>query len=159
MRLRLWTVSDPARVLVVRKHYHKLAHASNRSPRRLGSMDLTETCDVLSWRKRVLMQGVTSCLQQTRAPTSNQLGSNNHIRIGLVARICRSQSSKDDQFRQGRGSIPRFGNLSFAHSMDERRIGMFFAARECIQQARNGVHQKEQCQSLGLSYMCSLVVA
>ena len=31
------------------------------------------------------------------------------IRIGLVARICRSQSSKDDQFRQGRGSIPRFG--------------------------------------------------
>ena len=121
MRLRLWTVSDPARVLVVRKHYHKLAHASNRSPRRLGSMDLTETCDVLSWRKRVLMQGVTSCLQQTRAPTSNQLGSNNHIRIGLVARICRSQSSKDDQFRQGRGSIPRFGNLSFAHSMDERR--------------------------------------
>jgi hypothetical protein len=36
------------------------------------------------------------------------------IRIGLVARICRSQSSKDDQFRQGRGSIPRFGiNLFF----------------------------------------------
>jgi hypothetical protein len=32
-----------------------------------------------------------------------------NIRIGLVARICRSQSSKDDQFRQGRGSIPRFG--------------------------------------------------
>jgi hypothetical protein len=31
------------------------------------------------------------------------------IRIGLVARICRSHSSKDDQFRQGRGSIPRFG--------------------------------------------------
>ena len=31
------------------------------------------------------------------------------IRIGLVARICRSQSSKDDQSRQGRGSIPRFG--------------------------------------------------
>jgi hypothetical protein len=28
------------------------------------------------------------------------------IRIGLVARICRSQSSKDDQFRQGQGSIP-----------------------------------------------------
>ena len=26
-----------------------------------------------------------------------------------MARICRSQSSKDDQFRQGRGSIPRFG--------------------------------------------------
>ena len=36
------------------------------------------------------------------------------IRIGLVARICRSQSSKDDQFRQGRGSIPRFGIISFA---------------------------------------------
>jgi hypothetical protein len=33
-----------------------------------------------------------------------------HIRIGLVARICRSQLSKDNQFRQGRGSIPRFGN-------------------------------------------------
>ena len=33
----------------------------------------------------------------------------NNIRIGLVARICRSQSSQDDQFRQGRGSIPRFG--------------------------------------------------
>ena len=32
-----------------------------------------------------------------------------NIRIGLVARICRSQSSKGDQFRQGRGSIPRFG--------------------------------------------------
>ena len=32
-----------------------------------------------------------------------------NIRIGLVARICRSQSSKDDQYRQGRGSIPRFG--------------------------------------------------
>jgi hypothetical protein len=31
------------------------------------------------------------------------------IRIGLVARICRSHSSKDDQIRQGRGSIPRFG--------------------------------------------------
>jgi hypothetical protein len=31
------------------------------------------------------------------------------IRIGLVARICRSQSLKHDQFRQGRGSIPRFG--------------------------------------------------
>jgi hypothetical protein len=30
-----------------------------------------------------------------------------------VARICRSQSSKDDQFRQGRGSIPRFGKLPF----------------------------------------------
>ena len=38
------------------------------------------------------------------------------IRIGLVARICRSQSSKDDQFRQGRGSIPRFGKYSFARS-------------------------------------------
>ena len=36
-----------------------------------------------------------------------------NIRIGLVARICRSQSSKDDQFRQGRGSIPRFGRYSF----------------------------------------------
>ena len=35
------------------------------------------------------------------------------IRIGLVARICRSQSSKDDQFRQGRGSIPRFGIILF----------------------------------------------
>jgi hypothetical protein len=35
------------------------------------------------------------------------------IRIGLVARICRSQSSKGDQFRQGRGSIPRFGIISF----------------------------------------------
>jgi len=34
---------------------------------------------------------------------------NTTIRIGLVARICRSQSSQDDQFRQGRGSIPRFG--------------------------------------------------
>ena len=45
--------------------------------------------------------------------TSN---SSNNIRIGLVARICRSQSSKDDQFRQGRGSIPRFGNFSFAGS-------------------------------------------
>ena len=32
-----------------------------------------------------------------------------NIRIGLVARICRSQSPKGDQFRQGRGSIPRFG--------------------------------------------------
>ena len=28
------------------------------------------------------------------------------IRIGLVARICRSQSLQDDQFRQGQGSIP-----------------------------------------------------
>ena len=37
-----------------------------------------------------------------------------NIRIGLVARICRSQSSKDDQLRQGRGSIPRFGNIIFA---------------------------------------------
>jgi hypothetical protein len=36
------------------------------------------------------------------------------IRIGLVARICRSHSSKEDQNRQGRGSIPRFGNLPFA---------------------------------------------
>jgi hypothetical protein len=36
------------------------------------------------------------------------------IRIGLVARICRSQSSKDGQFRQGRGSIPRFGIVFFA---------------------------------------------
>jgi hypothetical protein len=35
------------------------------------------------------------------------------IRIGLVARICRSQSSQDDQFRQGRGSIPRFGIVPF----------------------------------------------
>ena len=34
-----------------------------------------------------------------------------NIRIGLVARICRSQSSKDDQSRQGRGSIPRFGTI------------------------------------------------
>jgi hypothetical protein len=32
-----------------------------------------------------------------------------NIRIGLVARICRSQSSNGDKFRQGRGSIPRFG--------------------------------------------------
>jgi hypothetical protein len=30
-----------------------------------------------------------------------------------VARICRSQSSTDDQIRQGRGSIPRFGIGSF----------------------------------------------
>ena len=49
--------------------------------------------------------------------SSNQLGSNNHIRIGLVARICRSQSSKDDQFRQGRGSIPRFG-IILLHFLD-----------------------------------------
>jgi hypothetical protein len=28
-----------------------------------------------------------------------------------VARICRSHSSKEDQYRQGRGSIPRFGIL------------------------------------------------
>jgi hypothetical protein len=35
------------------------------------------------------------------------------IRIGLVARICRSHSSKEDQYRQGRGSIPRFGILLF----------------------------------------------
>jgi hypothetical protein len=35
------------------------------------------------------------------------------IRIGLVARICRSQLSKDIQCRQGRGSIPRFGKLTF----------------------------------------------
>ena len=86
---------------------------------------MLETC-----ANSVLMQDITSCLQQLAASSSNQLGSNNHIRIGLVARICRSQSSKDDQFRQGRGSIPRFGNFSFAHSMDERRIGMFFAARD-----------------------------
>jgi hypothetical protein len=31
-----------------------------------------------------------------------------------VARICRSHSSKEDQNRQGRGSIPRFGIPSFA---------------------------------------------
>jgi hypothetical protein len=35
------------------------------------------------------------------------------IRIGLVARICRSHSSKEDQYRQGRGSIPRFGIIVF----------------------------------------------
>jgi hypothetical protein len=34
---------------------------------------------------------------------------NHPIRIGLVARICRSHPSFDGQFRQGRGSIPRFG--------------------------------------------------
>jgi hypothetical protein len=33
-----------------------------------------------------------------------------HIRIGLVARICRSHPSFGGQLRQGRGSIPRFGN-------------------------------------------------
>jgi hypothetical protein len=32
-----------------------------------------------------------------------------NFRIGLVARICRSHSSTEDQNRQGRGSIPRFG--------------------------------------------------
>jgi hypothetical protein len=37
-----------------------------------------------------------------------------NIRIGLVARICRSQSSQGDQFRQGRGSIPRFGIIPFS---------------------------------------------
>jgi len=40
-----------------------------------------------------------------------------NIRIGLVARICRSQSSNDAQFRQGRGSIPRFGISSFAFAI------------------------------------------
>jgi hypothetical protein len=36
------------------------------------------------------------------------------IRIGLVARICRSHSSKEEKCRQGRGSIPRFGKQLFA---------------------------------------------
>jgi hypothetical protein len=54
--------------------------------------------------------------RQWHLPHRTGNGSTTTIRIGLVARICRSQSSKDDQFRQGRGSIPRFGNFSFAGS-------------------------------------------
>ena len=39
-----------------------------------------------------------------------------NIRNGLVARICRSHSSaKSKVARQGRGSIPRFGIILFAH--------------------------------------------
>jgi hypothetical protein len=48
----------------------------------------------------------TSCCLRIAPSSSNKKWFS--IRIGLVARICRSQS-KDDQFRQGRGSIPRFG--------------------------------------------------
>ena len=48
-------------------------------------------------------------LIEAAAPELVSLEIKQKIRIGLVARICRSQSSKDDQFRQGRGSIPRFG--------------------------------------------------
>jgi hypothetical protein len=40
-----------------------------------------------------------------------------NIRIGLVARICRSQSLIDDQFRQGRGSIPRFGIVALPFAL------------------------------------------
>jgi hypothetical protein len=39
-----------------------------------------------------------------------------------VARICRSQSSKGDQFRQGRGSIPRFGIISFVFGSSQSFI-------------------------------------
>jgi len=53
-------------------------------------------------------------LTQCRATCTQMLAVSSSIRIGLVARICRSHSSKEDQNRQGRGSIPRFGNYSFA---------------------------------------------
>jgi hypothetical protein len=51
---------------------------------------------------------------------SNKHLSCSTIRIGLVARICRSHFfCKEDQNRQGRGSIPRFGisDRSFAFGM------------------------------------------
>jgi hypothetical protein len=46
------------------------------------------------------------------------------IRIGLVARICRSHSSKEDQYRQGRGSIPRFGLFSSFAVMLQHPFGL-----------------------------------
>jgi len=51
-----------------------------------------------------------------------------HIRIGLVARICRSQSSQDDQFRQGRGSIPRFGIILLHFGRSSAAMRPFFWA-------------------------------
>ena len=48
-----------------------------------------------------------------------------NIRIGLVARICRSQLSQYDQFRQGRGSIPRFGtSFAFCLPIDSHASGV-----------------------------------
>ena len=76
-------------------------------------MDLWEEALYVSRKERHVSAYSKQCksvdLIEAAASELVSLKIKQKIRIGLVARICRSQSSKDDQFRQGRGSIPRFG--------------------------------------------------
>jgi hypothetical protein len=102
-------LSDPARSYSF--DYRRLPHTSNDTAKRFHGMYLTGTWAYSKVVERAACNISLHLCSRPLLPHRTSNGSYNHIRIGLVARICRSQSSKDDQFRQGRGSIPRFGIL------------------------------------------------
>ena len=66
-----------------------------------------------------------------------------NIRIGLVARICRSQSSQDDQFRQGRGSIPRFGIILLRFEWNSAVVRPFFLDTTSVESSAILIGAKE----------------